>query len=510
MRAISRVILVLASGLAAACGGGDGGPETDLPMELPFAYSRPDVGAPLSQAEIADFTAEITGLWRRVDYFTWLLETTHGVDASTGLPDYQIWWHDVDAVKTGDLVTFKNAARHGGSHNNAEPTSLALTQAIAGHLLTGDPVMGEAVEQLARSFTAVMEGFVHDPADPLHFLMSRNIVAQNHAFTLPSGKRKAVDYSEWFTTYEGWNANRVHYPDNPTWGDLYVTTMRSKDDLPWMYRATAWLPYVVELSPAPEVREAAAEALAHMQGFAQDIVDSGWLIRTKDAQGQPYVPDQDLATFVGYTLAFPDAECDARLATALVAGGTPLDQDCGSGQGSPYDLIACSGHYYNYSIVDGFHLNAVHLSLTRGQPAMARELLDGLVTRLERYQDPASGEPGQSDPSWGRDLSVLLLEAAALGLPLTSREAREVQRYLLGAVELYSAFPNWDLWDAGVPDGVYDFRSGFQPARVPEAVRVEELTLLLEYCWSPFRNPAGAALVDCAVVADPARWGEGR
>ncbi len=509
MRAFSRVILVLASGLAGGCGGG-GGPGTDLPVELPFAYARPDVGEPLSQTEVADFTARVTGLWRQVDYFTWLLEVHHGMHASTGLPDYLIWWHDVDAVKAGELVTFKNASRHGGSHNNAEPTSLALIQAIAGHLLTGDPVMGEVVEQLAKSFTAVMEGFVYDSSDPLHFLMSRNIVAQNHAYTLPSGKRKAVDYSEWYTTYEGWNAHRVHYPSNPTWGDLYVTTMRSKDDLPWMYRAAAWFPYLVDLSPDPGVREAAADALLHMRGFAQDIVDAGWLIRTKDAAGHPFVPTEDLASFVAYTGVFPDAECDPRLATALLATGTPLDQDCGSGQGSPYDAIAGAGNYYNYSIVDGFHMNALHLALTGGHPAMARELLEGLETRIARYRDPESGEPGQADERWGRDVSVLLLQAAALGLPLTSEEAREVQRYLVRAVELYAAFPNWDLWDPSVPDGVYDFRSGFQPARVPEATRVEELALLLEYCWSPFRNPAGARFVDCAVVADPARWGGGR
>jgi hypothetical protein len=33
------------------------------------------------------------------------------------------------------------------------------------------------------------------------------------------------------------------------------------------------------------------------------------------------------------------------------------------------------------------------------------------------------------------------------------------------------------------------------------------MTYILEYCYSPFRNEAGAKLVDCEVVADPARWG---
>ena len=63
---------------------------------------------------------------------------------------------------------------------------------------------------------------------------------------MPNGKRKAVEYHDWYSTYEGWNADRVHYPNNPTWGDIYVTTMRSKDDVPYMYRAAAWFPYILE------------------------------------------------------------------------------------------------------------------------------------------------------------------------------------------------------------------------------------------------------------------------
>ena len=75
-------------------------------------------------------------------------------------------------------------------------------------------------------------------------------------------------------------------------------------------------------------------------------------------------------------------------------------------------------------------------------------------------------------------------------------------------MEIYSEFPNWDLWDPAVPDGAYDFRRGYQPERNPEATRVEEIVMLLEYCWSPFKNPAGVEFVDCDVVTDPSRWGQ--
>jgi len=73
----------------------------------------------------------------------------------------------------------------------------------------------------------------------------------------------------------------------------------------------------------------------------------------------------------------------------------------------------------------------------------------------------------------------------------------------------YTDFPNWDLWDPSVPDGTYSFRDEFHPRHRDSAIKIEDIAFLLEYCWSPFKNPAGVDVVDCDVVADPARWGEG-
>lgn len=482
--------------------------EQGLPQSLPFELEREDEGDPLTQEEISAFTARITGFWKQVDYFTWVFETCHGMDASTGYPDYLIWWHDVNAIKEGDTVIFRNNSADGGSHNNAEPTSLVLTQAIGGYLLTGDPAMARVVEQFTKSFTAMMKGFVYDDEDPLLYIMARNIISFNHAFTLPSGKKKAVDYTDWYFPYEGWNANRVHYPNNPYWGDIWVTTMRSKDDVPYMYRAAAWFPYLIEYAEDEAVREAATEALEFMQGFARDIVDSGYYIRSKDENGEVYIPDQDLASFTAYNEFIPDAECDPKLATALMAYDDPLENDCGSGQGSAYDKLVGASHYFNYSIVDQFHLSALHLALTLGHRGIAEDLLKGWITRLERYRDPEGDEPGMEDDSWGRDISLLLLMGATLGMPLTSEEAREIHHFHRRAAELYEAFPNWDLWDESVADGTYGFRSGFHPAHTPEAIRIEDIAFILEYCWSPFKNPAGVDFVDCDIVRDPERWGE--
>ncbi|MFH1531973.1 MAG: hypothetical protein ABIK09_14700 [Pseudomonadota bacterium] len=482
-----------------------------LPFALSFSYERPDVGEPVTPEEITAFTKRITGLWKKTDYFTWVYETSHGVDASTGYPDYLIWWHDVDAVKEGDTVTFMNQPAYGGSHNNAEPTNLVLVQAIGAYLATGDSAAGEIVEQFAKSNTALMKGFVYDVDDPVDTVMARNIVTFNHEFTLPSGKKKAVDYDDWYFSYEGWNADRFHYPDNPTWGDLWVTTQRSKDDVPYIYRAAAWLPYVIELAPDDEVRDAAIEMLDFMQRFARDVAEHDWNIRTRDAEGNAFVlveTGKDLLDLAGYVDLFPDAECDARLATALLGYGEALDVDCGAGWGSMYDEFAGSINYFNYQIIDHYHVAALHLALTLAQEDVAEALLIGLGERLDHYQDPAADVKGREDENWDRDLSLVALKGASLGLPLTSREVRLIHALHDGAVTRYSVFPNWDLWDDSVADGAYSFRDGFHPKAGPDAVRPEEMAFFMEYCWSPFRNPAGRAVVDCDVVNDPSRWGE--
>lgn len=491
----------------------EAGPRTTpggLPLELPFTYVRPAAGTPLTDAEVAAFTARITGFLKKVDYFTWAAETSHGMDASTGYPDYLIWWHDVVAERKGDTVIFHASAADGGSHNNAVPTGVVLANAMWGYLNSGDPAMRRIVDQYTKSISACMKGFRFDANDPVDFLMARHIVTRNHEFTMANGKKKAVDYTEWYFPYEGWNADRFRYRDNPIWGDIWVTNKRSKDDLPYWWRLAAWLPYVIELAPDQDIRLVAQETLDLLQKSARDIVESGWKVRTKDAEGRVYVPDdQDLASLVAYTELIPDAECDARLSTALLGHGDPRGVECGSGEGSVYDTIATTTHYFNYDIINHFHMVAALLALTTGHGDVALALVQGLATRIERYRDPASEEKGQSDPSWERDQAMLMLRSAAVGLPLTADEARQVVRFHDQSVEAYKTFPNWDLWAPSVPDGRYSFRDGFHPAHIPEAFQVEDLASIVEYCGSPFRNPASARFVDCDIVLDPSRWGTG-
>ena len=75
-------------------------------------------------------------------------------------------------------------------------------------------------------------------------------------------------------------------------------------------------------------------------------------------------------------------------------------------------------------------------------------------------------------------------------------------------LDFFETFPNWDLWDDSVADGTYDFRTEFIPEGKPETIRAEEIAFILEYCWSPFRNPAGVKFVDCSIAGDPKQWGQ--
>ena len=144
--------------------------------------------------------------------------------------------------------------------------------------------------------------------------------------------------------------------------------------------------------------------------------------------------------------------------------------------------------------------------MTSGYPEVARALLEGLAVRLLRYRDPASGEAGLKEASFARENAVWLMRGAVVGLPLTSEEARIVMRFHEQSVDGYATFPNWNLWDPSVPDGTYSFRDGFHPGYTPDAIQIEDLATLLEYCWSPFKNPAGVRFVDCDVVNDVTKW----
>lgn len=497
MRPLSRLIIVfMLLGASVFCR--EKVKET-LPLKLPFSVTRNDRGQPLSESEVAGFTISLTGLWKDVDYFRWVIRTSHGWDGSQGKPDYSVWWEGVEADKSGDTVTFRHLGTW-GPDNIMIPTSKVLSSAASGYLLTGDPAMGKVVEQYSKGISATMMAMVWNSADPLRSIMARAVLNNNHEYVQEGGRKTKIDYTLARQPSVDWNTHTIELTDNPFWGDIWVKNMRSKDDVPHIYRADFFLRYVAEYGKDAWVRDAAAKALKDLQGFARDIVESGYHIRSKDENGNVFIPDQDLASFVDYDGVSKTAECNAKLATALIGFGDPMGNACASGSGGLYDDIAAKVHYYNRAIIRGFHMDAVLHSLLARRNAAARELLLGLISRMDKEEALPDDQIYTSREEWNGDFAVFLVQAAAAGVPLTSDEARLIHTYWLKAVGTMKAWNKWNLWSPAVPDGAY------YPYRPDDRVGTSEIALLLEYCFSPVKNPTGSRFVDCDIVRDTSRW----
>ncbi|MBN2496135.1 MAG: hypothetical protein JXR96_16195 [Deltaproteobacteria bacterium] len=495
-------------------GGADGGDGGGLPGALPFEYSRTDVGEALSPAEVGDFTRRLTGYWKKVDFFRWVLRTSHGVHESTGKPDYMVWWGGVAAYREGDAVRFYHVDPDGGGHNIMIPTPRVLASAIAGHLMTGDAAMAELAEQYCKGITATMKGMVYDEDDPVDWLMARNIAAFNHGYTTDEGEEKQIDYTGWYHAYEHWNTWRFEYADNPTWGPVWVTNMRSKDDVPHIFMVVPHLMYAAERAEDEDMRAACAETLSYLRKFAGDIVEQGYKIRTKDPQGRIYTPGYsgdpeldeaagDLASFVMWDEFIPDAECNAKRCSALIGRGDGQGLDCGEAAHNDYEAMATQIHYYNHDIIRFFHSAHIANALAHGDAEAARVLLRGMAARIEGYL--AEPDPEILPARWNSDVALLALRAAAFGLPLTSQEARLIHTSWGRAIDAYKDWESYDLWGEAIPQGQVAYRPGDR-SEDDHWASIEDMTLVMEYCWSPFRNPAGVEWVDCELVRDPSRW----
>ena len=481
-------------------------PDEGLPDSLPFELTRPDEGAAPTEAEITAFTRKFTGFLKDVDFFKWVLRISHGVHESSGAPDFSVWWTGVEPTKSEGLVTFLHTT-NGGPDNIMIPTSKTLAVAAAGYLLTGDEDLGRIVEQYSKGVSAMFMGMMFSEDDPDYYIMARAVMTHNYEITIEGDKRRAVDYTPWLHETTAWNSDTINVPDNPYWGDIWVKNMRSKDDVPHIFRAAAFLTYVVEYGQDEYVRDAATKAYEDLVGFAKDIVDNGYHIRTKDKNGVPYIPDQDLASFNDYDQILGErSECNPKLASALLGYGEDRGLDCGGGDGGKYEEFATRNHYFNYAIIRGFHMSAILHALIKHKDDIAHELLDGLIERADEIVHKSEEDlpGGRSMDSWLGDVAVFLVQSASAGMPLTSHEAGLIQNYFSQAIDSFSTWEYWDLWEESVPDTAEGETHPYKPGH---HVGVDEIGFLIEYCYSPFKNPAGASFVDCDIIGDMDQWG---
>ncbi len=496
---------------------GDLDPEKpdSLPESLPVTFARENPGNPIPEEEITAFTKRVVGFMAKVGYYDYLLRFTHGVHQSTGLPTWRIWWTSTYAVKEGDTVTFTcretdSLETPDGGHNLMTRTAKVLASAISGYLLTGDARMHELTREMCKGVTASMRGMVYDENDPIDHLMARNIIPQNQSYTSFEGKNKAFDCTNWHRAGSMWNCERFNYVNNPTWGDVWVTSMRSKDDVSRVLRANAYIRYAVANAPDEDVRQACGETADYLQRFSKDVVDSDYAIRTKDAEGHVYTPTGDLASYTTFDVIWPDSECNAKSAHALIAYDRPLENDCGTGARNTYERTAMNNKYFNGMIIRNHHLAHLVQSLIHWELDRAEQLLQGLVDRYESALAYTDEELPTGRDQWERDIASSLMQAAAVGYPLNETEARLLMKYWNRSMDVGLEWPYWDFWADSVPDGRYQPAMPIERKEDDEVVeswlRSEDFGEFLDLCWSPLRNENGMKLLDCDIVRDIDNW----
>ncbi len=486
---------------------------------LPFKVERPDEGEPLTPEEVTAFTKRLTGFYKKTGFFDWLYRTSHGLHQSYDpeMPDYMLFWQDTRAFKEGDRIRFDH---FGGADNLALRTAKLLENAAAGYLMSGDPMFARLIVGYSKGFAALALGMDWSSEEPpINYIQARAIFTHDHEYETDGGRKIRVEYGSVKQEKYDWNAHTVPNPLNPHYGEIWVRNMRSKDDVPHMYRMVPVLRQVAQEGADPEVRAAAALAIEYMEGFAKDIVDSGYQIRTKE-NGETYVPLKedgtvnDLASFVLYEKLIPNAECNAKYSSALLGYGEGLTNECGEADHNMYEDIAVGGHYFNLHIIRYFHLAALVNALVVGENDKAKELMTGLVKRTERYHADTKGPTEHNE--WYPDLAAWLLAAGTSGMPLTSKEARMIMEEYTKSCDGFEQFPHWDPWAETTPEGQFNYvPSETVPVdpENPEAgtmklIRLQEMVYALEYCQSPWRHPHSAPIFDCEIIGDPSKWGE--
>jgi len=480
----------------------------DYPTELPFTFERDQVGDPLTQEEIDAFTDKYIGFLQNVGWFDWLRWTNHGMHENTGKYDYILYWQDTQATKSGNTVTFSHT---GGADNLMIRLGKHFNATAALYLATERDDLAYLLRMWSRGVVALFMSMQHTEDDPVTTIMPRTPFTENCSYTI-DGRDVVVDYDpvKQERVYS-WNAHTIPNADNPYWDNVWVRNMRSKDDVPHIYRMVPMLMRLVVEAPDQEVADAALEALDALQLFAKDITDSGYFIRTKDEWGNWYLPLEDsgivkdLASFSIYTPIVPNAECDGRLASALIGYQDHLDVDCEQGIGYLYELIATTSHYFNWAIIRYLHLASVYNALMVGENEVAQELMEGLAERATTIINDEEGRAAHQE--WDADAAGFYVTSATVGLPLTNEEARLVVEQYGQSIDFYETWPNWDLWDPSVPDGVVLYQPESQ--EIPGgawALRVDELGFILEYCASLFLNDATSEFIDCERLLDPTQW----
>ena len=488
--------------------------------------ARPPVGTAPTPAEITAFTKKVTGFFKDTDYFNWVYRTGHGMHKSynADMFDYRLWWQDVGMRKNGDTVEFYH---YGRAENICKRTIKVIDNTSAAYLLTGEKRMAELAAQLMRGMVALSLGIESEREDPVvKYLQARAVFNHNHSYEV-DGRKVAIDYEGMYEPQVKWNVHVFELTDNPEYGKIWISNMRSKDDVAYMYKTLPMATRTYYESDDEELRAAAELYIEYMRGFSQSIVDNDWHILTRYDDGQATYaldttrdgnPEADLGSFVHWKGIYgPDAECNAQLGAAMAGYGFPADRGhCEQGLvGENFEMSATGTHYFNYNLYNYFHIAALATSQFWGYNDIAGELMKGLVVRFDQLMH--DNVPNKDHKEYARDHAGWLLSAATNGYPLTAEEARHIMEWYGISSDWYRQWEHWDPW-ASMEDGedIHDYKAPHDTTitddqgndKILSHVRLVEMPYIFEYCYSPLRNSQGIEFIDCDIVADPSQWGE--
>jgi hypothetical protein len=476
-------------GPGATDGGADGsapakGPP---PSSLPVTFTRPDVGTPLTQAELEAATDKLVALLKDTRYFDVVDERVHGWPSTQPGFWYGTWWSGVTVTKAAGKVTYQHGA--GGADNNGLRTAPYLEGACYAHLLWGQPLTATLVRRMARGYSSWALGMKRNASDTAGTMLSRAHYPASVAST-EGGRNLFIDYSLNRPGEDNGATEYVHLATNPTFGDVYVKNKRSKDDMGQVFRSLAQIE-----ACAPRLDAAGQADLAQTKSlytsWSKEVEAAGWGIATLDKSATVYTPPVT-ETLAHYTLV-DNVECPGALMIRLLGHGDPGSLGCGSGISNTEKLLGSQMKNGVKQILRTHHEAAVNMALLTNQTGPALTLLQGLAERLDSDVAAASSAspPANLNPT---DIVSLVLHAANTGVPLTSNEVRWIHSRLADAWASYrapGAAATYKVFDPATPDGTYAYDPG------GSGMSFSDIGLVLGSCASPLRNPASRPLLDC-------------
>lgn len=466
------------------------GPIGPPPSALPFAFTRPDQGTPESPAELAAATDELLALLAGTRYFDVVDERVHGWPESAGGYWYGTFWSGISIEKKNGQVAFRHGAA--GADNNGLRTAPFLEGACFAHLLSGKPVTAGLVRKMARGYTSWSLAMRRGLADSAPTMLTRAAYPASVTST-DGGRTFLVDYTLDRPGVDNPATDYVHLPGNPTFGDVWIKNKRSKDDMGHVFRSLAHADACTpRLDPAAQAD--LAETKATYASWSLAVEAAGWSIPTLDKNAAVFTPP--LTETLAHYILLDGVECPGALMMRLRGHGAPGDLACGSGLSASEKISASQMRNNVRQILRSHHEAAAVTALVTKNDAVALELLRGLVERLDG-DVPLASQPTPPANVEPNDIVSLVLEAAATGVPLTSAEVRWVHQRLHAAYLAYLApamAATYRVFDPATPDGTYAYEPG------GAGMAFADLGVMLGACASPWRNPAGRPLLDCAKV----------